>query len=85
MSIDIGALIVSLLIGAVAGWLAGLVMGSKGGLLRNIIMGVAGGFVGRFLFGLLNISLPLAPLLSNIIIAAVGACVVILVGQIIFK
>jgi len=40
-------LIITLIIGAVAGWLAGFfVFKSKGGLLWNIIIGLIGGFVG---------------------------------------
>ena len=35
-------LLVSLAIGAVAGWLASIIMGSKGGLLKNIILGIVG-------------------------------------------
>ena len=43
---DIQALIVSLLIGAVAGWLAGQVMRGAGfGLIVNIIVGMAGALI----------------------------------------
>ena len=81
-------IIITLLIGAVAGWLAGIIMGSKGGLLRNIILGIIGGFVGSFVFNLLNISisLSLGPInLGTIIVSAVGACIVIFIGKLLFK
>lgn len=49
--------VVFLLIGAIAGWLAGLLMKGGGfGLLGNIIVGVLGAIVGGWLFGVLGIS-----------------------------
>ena len=36
-------ILVSLLIGALVGWLAGKIMHSKGGLIRNIVLGLLGG------------------------------------------
>ena len=51
------SLIAFLLIGAVAGWLAGLLMRGGGfGLLGNIVVGIVGAFVGGFLFGLVGLS-----------------------------
>ena len=55
MSISIGELLVSIVIGAIAGWIAGIIMNSKGGLIKNIILGVVGGFVGGFIFNLLQL------------------------------
>ncbi len=50
------ALIWILLIGAVAGWLAGLVMKGRGfGVFGNIVVGILGAVVGGFLFGMLGI------------------------------
>ena len=81
-------IIVTLLIGAVAGWLAGIVMNSRGSLIRNIILGIVGGFVGSFIFTQLNIhlALSLGPInLGTIIVSAVGACIIIFIGKLIFK
>ena len=50
-------ILMAILIGAVAGWLAGIIMRSKGSLLRNIILGIIGGFVGGFIFSLLHINI----------------------------
>jgi len=44
-----------LVIGALAGWIAGQVTESKHGILTNILVGIAGAFVGGELAGLLNI------------------------------
>jgi uncharacterized membrane protein YeaQ/YmgE (transglycosylase-associated protein family) len=49
-------LLVFLLIGAVAGWLAGLIIKGGGfGLLGNMIIGVLGAVLGGWLFSVLNI------------------------------
>jgi uncharacterized membrane protein YeaQ/YmgE (transglycosylase-associated protein family) len=46
-----------LLIGLVAGWLAGLVMKGRGfGWLVNMIVGVIGSLIGGYVFGLLGVS-----------------------------
>ena len=37
-------LLTGLIVGAIAGWLAGKFMNNEGSLLRNIILGVVGGF-----------------------------------------
>ena len=51
-----GGIIYALLIGAVAGWLAGKIMKGGGfGALINIILGIVGGAVGNWLFGTLGI------------------------------
>lgn len=76
-------IIVSLIIGAICGWLAGYIMKSKNGLLMNIILGIVGGFVGGLIFGFLNISI--GGLLGNIISGVVGACLVIFVVRLIKK
>ena len=67
-----------LLIGLIAGWLAGLVMKGGGyGVLVDIILGILGGILGGWLFGRLGIW-PAGGLLGSVIVAFVGA--VILVG-----
>ncbi len=49
-------ILVSLVIGALAGWLAGKIMKKGMGLLVCIIVGVIGGFLGSWIFGLLGLS-----------------------------
>jgi uncharacterized membrane protein YeaQ/YmgE (transglycosylase-associated protein family) len=69
-----------LIIGAVAGWLAGLLMKGEGfGILGNIIVGVIGALLGGFLFDLLGFSI--GGLIGSLITALVGAIVLLfLVG-----
>jgi uncharacterized membrane protein YeaQ/YmgE (transglycosylase-associated protein family) len=67
-----------LVVGLIAGWLAGLVMRGGGyGVIVDILLGIVGGFLGGWLFGRLGIW-PAGGMLGSIIVAFVGA--VILVG-----
>ena len=76
-------LIVFALIGIVAGFLASLVVGGDG-LVRYLITGIIGAFVGGYLFRALGINLGIEnPLVSQIITAAVGAIVVVLLARLI--
>ena len=53
---DIVSIILYLLFGAVAGWLAGKLMKGGGfGLIVNIIVGIIGGFIGGWLMSLVGI------------------------------
>jgi uncharacterized membrane protein YeaQ/YmgE (transglycosylase-associated protein family) len=70
------ALIWFLLIGLIAGWLAGQVMRGGGyGLVGDMIVGVIGAFLGGWLFGLLGIAA--GGLIGSLITAFVGAVVLI--------
>jgi uncharacterized membrane protein YeaQ/YmgE (transglycosylase-associated protein family) len=72
-------LIAWLVIGAIAGWLAGtLVKGGGFGLIGDIIVGIVGAFVGGWLAGLLGIHIG-GGLISSIITATAGAIVLIVV------
>jgi uncharacterized membrane protein YeaQ/YmgE (transglycosylase-associated protein family) len=68
-------ILVFLVIGLAAGWVAGRTLGGGGfGTIGDMIIGVVGAFLGQWLFGLWGItageSIPLA-----VVIAIVGACV----------
>ena len=72
----IQGLIWFLLIGLIAGWLAGKVMRGGGfGLVGDMIVGVIGALLGGWLFGVLGISA--GGLIGAIITAFVGAVVLI--------
>ena len=65
-----------LLIGLIAGWLAGKVMRGGGfGLVGDMIVGVIGALLGGWLFGLLGIAA--GGLIGSLITAFVGAVVLI--------
>jgi uncharacterized membrane protein YeaQ/YmgE (transglycosylase-associated protein family) len=80
---EMRSILIILLVGLVAGWLASFVVGG-GGILRYILWGVIGSFVGSFLFRQLNINLGIGnQLVSDILVATVGAIVVVLLARLI--
>jgi len=74
-----------ILIGAVAGWLAGLIMKGGGfGILGNIIVGILGAVIGGWLFSLLGISAG-GKLIGALITAVVGAVVLLFIVGLVKK
>ena len=72
-------LIAWLIIGAIAGWLAGiLVKGGGFGLIVDIIVGIVGAFVGGWLAGVLHISIG-SGFFGSIIVAVIGAVILLFV------
>lgn len=68
-----------ILVGLIAGWLAGVLMKGGGfGVIGDIIVGVIGALLGGFLFGSLGISAG-GGLLGAIIVATIGAIVLIFI------
>ncbi|MBD3851233.1 MAG: GlsB/YeaQ/YmgE family stress response membrane protein [Acidobacteria bacterium] len=81
---DITSLVIFLVIGAIAGWLAGVVMKGGGfGLVGDIVVGIVGAVVGGWLFGVFGITA--GGLVGAIITAFVGACVLLFVIRLIKK
>jgi uncharacterized membrane protein YeaQ/YmgE (transglycosylase-associated protein family) len=67
-----------LIIGAVAGWLAGkIVEGAGFGLIVDIIVGIVGAFIGGWLAGALRISIGGGGIISSIIVAVIGAVILL--------
>lgn len=69
-------LLVFILIGLVAGWLAGvLIRGGGFGILGDIAVGVLGSVLGGYLFGTLNVGG--SGMLGQVVIATAGAMILI--------
>lgn len=67
-----------LIIGLIAGWLAGKIMkGSGYGLVGDLVLGVVGAVIGGHLLGFLAI--PFAGFLGSIIVATIGAILLVVV------
>lgn len=67
--------IVFIIIGALAGWLAGKIMRGKGfGLLTNIIVGIFGALLGGAMFSLAGVSIS-EGFMGSLIVSLVGAIV----------
>jgi uncharacterized membrane protein YeaQ/YmgE (transglycosylase-associated protein family) len=77
------SLIWFLIIGAIAGWLAGLLMKGRGfGILGDIIVGIVGAVLGGWLFGVLGISAG-GGLAGSLIVAFIGAVVLLFLVRLI--
>jgi uncharacterized membrane protein YeaQ/YmgE (transglycosylase-associated protein family) len=77
------SLIWFLIIGAIAGWLAGLVMKGRGfGLLGDIIVGIIGAFLGGWVFGKLGVSFG-GGLAGSLIVAFLGAVILLFLVRLI--
>lgn len=74
----IESLLVFLIIGAVAGWLAGLIVQGFGfGLIGNIVVGIVGAFIAGWLFPAVGVSLGTG-VIAAIIHAVIGAVILLL-------
>ncbi|MBW4934773.1 GlsB/YeaQ/YmgE family stress response membrane protein [Marinobacter sp. F4206] len=77
-------LILFLIIGGVAGWLAGLIMKGRGfGVLANIGIGIVGSFIGGFVFRLLGLMAQGA--VGELVTATVGAVLLLAIVSAIKK
>jgi uncharacterized membrane protein YeaQ/YmgE (transglycosylase-associated protein family) len=79
-----GGIIAWLVVGLIAGWLAGLVMKGGGfGLVGDMIIGLIGAVIGGLLFGQFVSGTP--QLLGSILVAFIGACLLIAVVRLITR
>ena len=81
---DTNSIIIVLVIGAFAGWLAGNIMKGRGfGIIGNIVIGIIGALIGGYIFDLLGISA--GGLLGSLITATLGAVALLFVVGLIKK
>ena len=79
----IESLLVFLIVGAIAGWLAGLLVKGYGfGLLGNIVVGIVGAFIAGWLLPTLGISLGTG-IVAAIIHAVIGAVILLVLIRLI--
>ncbi len=77
--------IVSLILGAIAGWLGGQIFKGSGlGLIGNIVAGIVGGWLGYWLLGKLGVNFG-GGYLGYILTAAIGAVVLLVLINFVFK
>jgi uncharacterized membrane protein YeaQ/YmgE (transglycosylase-associated protein family) len=73
------SLLIILLVGLIAGWLAGqIVQGTGFGIFGDLLIGIAGAFIGSWLFPQLGLHLG-SGLISAIINATIGALLLLFV------
>lgn len=75
----IEAIIILLVIGAVAGWLAGVIVSGHGfGLIGNIVVGIIGAFIGTWVLNAIGVNLG-GGIISAIIGAVIGAVILLFI------
>ena len=73
------AIIVILLVGVIAGWLAGLIVRGMGfGLIGNIVVGIVGAFIAAWLLPRIGIVIG-GGIVASIINATIGAVVLLVI------
>ncbi len=79
----IESILVFLIVGAVAGWLAGLIVSGFGfGLIGNIVVGIVGAFIAGYLFPAIGVSLG-SGILAAIIHSTIGAVILLVLIKVI--
>lgn len=74
-------IILWIVFGALAGWIASNIMKSNASTMSDIILGIVGAVVGGFLMGMMGQSGVTGFNLYSMIVAVIGAIVVIYVGR----
>lgn len=76
--LDMESLLLFLLIGALAGWIAGkLIRGGGFGLIGNLVVGIVGAVIGGSIFGWLGVAA--GGLLGSLVTAVVGAVILLFI------
>ena len=77
-------LLTLIVVGLVAGLLASYAVGGVGyGLLGDIIIGIVGAFLGSWLFTVFHVTMPFGGLGGTILVATIGAVVLLLILRVI--
>jgi len=73
-----------IIVGGLAGWIAGIIMKSKGGLLRNIIIGIVGALLAGWILSWFGVDYKTFSIIG-FVAAIAGAALLISLGHLIFK
>ncbi|MGE0241387.1 MAG: GlsB/YeaQ/YmgE family stress response membrane protein [Parvibaculaceae bacterium] len=80
---DLVSILVFLLIGAIAGWLAGLIVRGGGyGLIGDIVVGIIGAFIAGLILPRIGVSLG-GGVLGAILGATIGAVILLLIVRVV--
>ena len=81
MALEPGGILMWLIVGLIAGWLAGQFMKGGGyGLVGDIVVGIIGAFIGGLLFGFLLPGSSVG-LIGSIVVAVLGAVILLAVAR----
>jgi uncharacterized membrane protein YeaQ/YmgE (transglycosylase-associated protein family) len=81
MNLDMQSLLILIVVGIIAGWLAGVIVRGYGlGLVGNLVVGVIGAFLATWLLPRLGVAFSVGnPMVTAILYATIGAVVLLLV------
>ena len=82
-AIQIGWLM-AIIVGGIAGWLAGKFMNVSTGIIMNVILGVVGAVLANYLLGMFGIMV-MGGWLAYLVTGFIGACVLIFVVKLVRK
>jgi uncharacterized membrane protein YeaQ/YmgE (transglycosylase-associated protein family) len=85
--VNLENVIVFIVVGLIAGFLASrIVLGKGRGWLMDIVIGILGAIIGGWLANQLNIHVNVGPsILNQIIIAFVGAVILLIIWRLLFR
>lgn len=66
-----------IIVGGIAGWIAGMIMKKKGSLLKNIVTGIVGALIGGFVMSLFGIDGVTGFNLWSFVVATLGSIILI--------
>lgn len=78
-------IIIWIIFGAVVGWLAGIVMKTDHGMVEDIILGILGAFIGGFIMNSMGQPGVTGFNLYSIVVAVIGASVLIFLGRVLHR
>ena len=79
--VGVDSILVMLIVGAIAGWLAGkLVQGFGFGLIWNIVIGIIGAFIGGLIFSIFDVDRTVG-FVGSIAVATLGAVILLAVAN----
>lgn len=82
-SIETKDIIIWVIIGLVAGWLASFIVGG-GGIVTYIVSGLLGSIVGGILVRVTGLNLRLGnPVVDQIVVSAIGAVIVVIIARLV--
>lgn len=78
-------IILWIVLGAVAGWIASIIMRSSHGIIEDIILGIIGALVGGFIMNAFGQQGVTGFNVYSLVVAVIGAVVLIALGRLIHK
>ena len=74
-----------IVLGALAGWIASMIMASGHGIIEDIVLGIIGAFVGGFIMNFFGQPGVTGFNIYSIVVAIIGAIVLIFIGRLLHR